>query len=101
MEVVNQLVSPSDCGSEGRGFDHPASPPNIPQKLEVLLCGKQEKTLPYVRFKMEVVAQLVRASDCGSEGRGFDYPASPAQYPAKIEVLLCGKQEKTLTFDPC
>ncbi len=26
---------------------------------------------------MEVVAQLVRASDCGSEGRGFESPQSP------------------------
>lgn len=25
----------------------------------------------------EIVAQLVRASDCGSEGRGFEPPHSP------------------------
>lgn len=31
------------------------------------------KVLPYLRPPhLEVVAQLVRASDCGSEGRGFD-----------------------------
>ena len=29
-------------------------------------------------FNTEVVAQLVRASDCGSEGRGFD-PRHPPQ----------------------
>ena len=36
---------------------------------------------------MEVVAQLVRASDCGSEGRGFE----PHQSPQKLiieKVLL-------------
>ena len=27
--------------------------------------------------KMVAVAQLVRASDCGSEGRGFETPQSP------------------------
>ena len=26
------------------------------------------------------VAQLVRASDCGSEGRGFEFPRSPQIY---------------------
>ena len=26
---------------------------------------------------MVIVAQLVRASDCGSEGRGFETPHSP------------------------
>ena len=26
---------------------------------------------------MAIVAQLVRASDCGSEGRGFESPHSP------------------------
>jgi hypothetical protein len=29
------------------------------------------------RFKLEVIAQQVRASDCGSEGRGFDPHLSP------------------------
>ena len=28
-------------------------------------------------FKMVVVAQLVRASDCDSEGRGFEPPRLP------------------------
>jgi hypothetical protein len=27
---------------------------------------------------MEIVAQLVRASDCGSEGRGFETRLSPS-----------------------
>jgi len=29
-------------------------------------------------FSMEVVAQLVRASDCGSEGRGFETHHPPS-----------------------
>ncbi len=32
--------------------------------------------------KTEVVAQLVRASDCGSEGRGFE-PRLPPKVPVK------------------
>ncbi len=31
----------------------------------------------YRFYTMEVVAQSVRASDCGSEGRGFETPQSP------------------------
>ena len=32
---------------------------------------------------MVAVAQLVRASDCGSEGRGFETHQSPNQSPEK------------------
>ena len=32
-------------------------------------------------FYMEVVAQLVRASDCGSEGRGFETHHPPSLFP--------------------
>lgn len=35
---------------------------------------------------MVVVAQLVRASDCGSEGRGFD-PHLPPKNKAKADNL--------------
>ncbi len=31
----------------------------------------------FARVKMVVVAQLVRASDCDSEGRGFEPPRLP------------------------
>ena len=45
------------------------------------------KSLPLHRFRKEVdmvdVAQLVRASDCGSEGRGFE----PHLPPIKIKSL--------------
>ncbi len=34
---------------------------------------------------MVIVAQLVRASDCGSEGRGFETPHSPK---GKIVVYM-------------
>lgn len=34
-----------------------------------------------VNRKTEGVAQLVRASDCGSEGRGFDPHLSPSKKP--------------------
>lgn len=37
---------------------------------------KHEVSLPP---EMEVVAQSVRASDCGSEGRGFEPPHPPRQ----------------------
>ena len=38
--------------------------------------------LPSV-FNTEVVAQLVRASDCGSEGRGFEPHQSPQNFIKK------------------
>ena len=36
------------------------------------LLEKMKKLLLHSPFKMVVVAQLVRASDCDSEGRGFE-----------------------------
>ena len=36
---------------------------------------------------MVIVAQLVRASDCGSEGRGFEPRHSPFQTPASSGVF--------------
>ena len=36
------------------------------------LLEKMKKLLLHSRFKTVVVAQLVRASDCDSEGRGFE-----------------------------
>ena len=40
---------------------------------------KNEKNALYLHplKQMVIVAQLVRASDCGSEGRGFETPHSP------------------------
>ena len=36
--------------------------------------------------KMVIIAQLVRASDCGSEGRGFETHWSPLPAPVFIEI---------------
>ena len=44
---------------------------------------KKILSLPSV-FNMEVVAQLVRASDCGSEGRGFDPRHPPRKFLKKV-----------------
>ena len=39
---------------------------------------------------MVVIAQLVRASDCGSEGRGFEPRFSPFEKPFGFrKVFLC------------
>ena len=37
---------------------------------------------------MELVAQLVRASDCGSEGRGFESHLSPSNYANGKKIFL-------------
>ena len=37
------------------------------------------------RLKMVKLAQLVRASDCGSEGRGFEPHTSPPKFPNSLE----------------
>ncbi len=38
--------------------------------------------------KTVIVAQLVRASDCGSEGRGFETPHSPKESTLFTSVLF-------------
>ncbi|CAD0221716.1 protein of unknown function [Chryseobacterium sp. JV274] len=38
--------------------------------------------------KTVIVAQLVRASDCGSEGRGFETPHSPKESTLFKSVLF-------------
>ena len=43
--------------------------------------------------KTVAVAQLVRASDCGSEGRGFETPQSPWQKSAESRCKVIFKQE--------
>ena len=39
------------------------------------------------RLKMDFVAQLVRASVCGSEGRGFETPRGPKNLHLKNASL--------------
>ena len=46
------------------------------------------------KLSMVVVAQLVRASDCGSEGREFDSPQSPNRMLLQI---VTNKIKKSLT----
>jgi hypothetical protein len=41
-----------------------------------------------VQNQMVIVAQLVRASDCGSEGRGFETRLSPKS-PEVIQGFFC------------
>ena len=42
-----------------------------------IICKFRRKTLIFASQKMVNVAQLVRASDCGSEGRRFEPGLSP------------------------
>jgi hypothetical protein len=50
-----------------------------------------QKSIAYLTFalakQMVIVAQLVRASDCGSEGRGFETPHSPLNFETLQEHL--------------
>ena len=43
------------------------------------MLGKTIKIIVFLHPTMESVAQLVRASVCGTEGRGFETPRSPTQ----------------------
>ena len=46
-------------------------------KIEIFLVLYSGKISIFVATIMEVVAQLVRASVCGTEGRGFETPRPP------------------------
>ena len=69
---------------------HPFTPINKGfdrrQSKRVKKSVSNEDDLPYFchPIKTEGVAQLVRASVCGTEGRGFETPRSPLRktYPA-------------------
>ena len=41
------------------------------------------------RHEMVVVAQLVRASVCGTEGRGFETHLPPRKSPAEAGLFFC------------
>ena len=54
-----------------------------------------------VQNNMESVAQLVRASDCGSEGRGFESHLSPASIRGrKIIIFLPLMLFKSIVVSP-
>ena len=48
----------------------------------------KENRIPVALREMVTVAQLVRASDCGSEGRGFETPQSPLAAVALAKAAL-------------
>jgi hypothetical protein len=52
---------------------------------------KAEYQLHFIIFAAHTVAvaQLVRASDCGSEGRGFETPQSPKGLLATGDLFIC------------
>jgi hypothetical protein len=52
--------------------------------LPFFLHKKNDCTIFALAKQTVIVAQLVRASDCGSEGRGFETPHSPK----KTDVIL-------------
>lgn len=47
------------------------------------MLGKTIKIIVFLHPTMESVAQLVRASVCGTEGRGFETPRSPTEPTSK------------------
>ena len=52
-----------------------------------MVVSKKGITFAPEKIKMVVLAQLVRASDCGSEGRGFE-PHIPPQRENLIKIRL-------------
>ena len=52
-----------------------------------MVVSKKGITFAPEKIKMVVLAQLVRASDCGSEGRGFE-PHIPPQKGNLIKIRL-------------
>ena len=52
-----------------------------------MVVSKKGITFAPEKIKMVVLAQLVRASDCGSEGRGFE-PHIPPQRGNLIKIRL-------------
>lgn len=62
------------------------------QKTLVNSCTIQIFGIPLqTKSEMVRIAQLVRASDCGSEGRGFESLSSPQEHcEGSLAVLFCG-----------
>ena len=51
------------------------------EKESKIACGIRINYTIFAAHKTESVAQLVRASVCGTEGRGFETPRSPLIKP--------------------
>ena len=56
---------------------------------------KNKLYLCTVEINMVDVAQLVRASDCGSEGRGFEPHLPPQESVSKMRSLFLLKDKRT------
>ena len=52
------------------------------------IFGKINELLIFALLNTEVVAQLVRASDCGSEGRGFETLHPPSKKAKSLLISL-------------
>ena len=52
--------------------------------VQNLILGTSTNYIFLLSHKMVAIAQLVRASDCGSEGRGFE----PHWLPQKTKTLV-------------
>ena len=57
-------------------------------KIEIFLVLYSGKISIFVATIMEVVAQLVRASVCGTEGRGFETRLPPKKVPQRDFFIL-------------
>lgn len=57
-----------------------------------LFCSLKQ-FLIFAPLKTVIVAQLVRASDCGSEGRGFETHHSPYKHPFLDAFFLFYNEE--------
>jgi hypothetical protein len=50
---------------------------SVTKKNQKIICRSKKILFIFAALNMVIVAQLVRASDCGSEGRGFESHHSP------------------------
>ena len=58
--------------------------------MKSLVVSKKGITFAPEKIKTVVLAQLVRASDCGSEGRGFEPHTPPFTKPTPDKYCLSG-----------
>ena len=61
---------------------------------DIFISGN-EKMYYFCKSKMVIVAQLVRALDCGSRGRRFEPGLSPTHEAFRNESLFVFNNEKT------
>ena len=66
--------------------------------MKSLVVSKKGITFAPEKIKTVVLAQLVRASDCGSEGRGFEPHYSPLILNGWIEGWFLGNSKSWSFF---